>query len=72
MMRKQKVEVKNTIRVERAIKNISQGELADEVGISRQTIHLIETCRVDPRLETAKRIAKYFGRKIGEIFKLND
>lgn len=63
--------MKNTIRVERAIKGISQGELAEETGMTRQTIHSIETEKFTPNLTTAVRIAKYFGKKIEEIFNIN-
>lgn len=60
--------MKNTIRVERAKKRISQKELAEELGMTTQAIHLIEVGKSDPKLNTAFRIAKFFKLKIGELF----
>ncbi len=64
--------MKNTVKVERAIKNITQQELAEAVGVSRQTINFIETGRYMPSTVVALKIARYFGRRADEIFHLED
>ncbi len=64
--------MKNTVKVERAIKNITQQELAEAVGVSRQTINFIETGRYMPSTIVALKIAKYFGRHADEIFQLEE
>ena len=58
----------NELRVCRARHDISQGELAAAVGVSRQTIISIEKGRYDPSLEFAVRLARYFGLSIEDIF----
>ena len=63
------IQMKRTnIVVRRAILNITQKELANKVNLSRQSIHLIETGQVDPKLSIAARIARFFGMKIEELF----
>ena len=62
----------NELRVCRARRDISQGELAMAVGVSRQTIISIEKGRYDPSLELAFRLARYFGLSIEEIFHFNE
>ena len=64
--------MKNTVKVERAIKNITQQELADAVGVSRQTINFIETGRYMPSTVVALKIAGYFGKHADEIFQLEE
>lgn len=60
--------MENRIRELRAIKRISQAELADELGVSRQTINALETGKYDPSLPLAFKISKLFGQRIEEIF----
>ncbi len=60
--------LKNNIRVERAILDITQQELADKVGVSRQTINSIETERYVPSTVLALKIAAVFGKPVEEIF----
>jgi len=60
--------MKNTIRVERAKIRISQEVLAEAVQATRQSIHLIENGKTEPKLSMAFRISKYFGLKIEDIF----
>ena len=62
--------MKNTIRVERAIKDITQQDLAVAVGVSRQTINSIEAARYVPSTVLALKIARYFGKTVDEIFTL--
>ena len=62
--------MKNTIRVERAIKDITQQDLALAVGVSRQTINSIESSRYVPSTVLALKIAHYFGKSVDEIFSL--
>jgi len=62
----------NTIRVERAKKQITQAELAQKLSVSRQTIHSIETGKFVPSTVLALRIAQFFGVDFDEIFKLED
>ena len=64
--------MKNTIRVERAIKDITQQNLAVAVGVSRQTINSIEAARYVPSTVLALKIARYFGKTVDEIFTLEE
>ena len=64
--------MKNTIRVERAILNITQAELAEKVKVSRQTIHAIESSKYVPSTVLALKIARVFQKKLDEIFTLED
>ena len=64
--------MKNTIRVERAIKDITQQDLAVAVGVSRQTINSIEASRYVPSTVLALKIARYFGKTVDEIFTLEE
>ena len=60
--------MKNTLRVLRAERNWSQARLAEELGVSRQTINAIETGKYDPSLPLAFKIAGLFERLIEDIF----
>ena len=64
--------MKNNIRVERAIKNITQAQLAELVGVSRQTINSIESNRYVPSTVLALKMAKIFGKPVESIFMLDD
>ena len=64
--------MKNTIRVERAIKDITQQDLAVAVGVSRQTINSIEAARYVPSTVLALKIARYFDKTVDEIFTLEE
>jgi putative transcriptional regulator len=64
-----KVEITNNIRRLRFFANeMTQQQLAEKVGASRQTIMAIEAGKYSPSLELAFRIADAFGVKIGEVF----
>lgn len=60
--------MQNKVRVLRAMKDITQDQLAKALGVTRQTIIAIENGRYNPSLELAFKIAKYFETTIEEIF----
>jgi putative transcriptional regulator len=64
--------MKNNIRVERAIKNITQAELADLVKVSRQTINAIESNKYVPSAVLAMKIARIFEKKVEDVFTLEE
>lgn len=65
-------ETTSILRALREDRGWSQGRLAEEVGVSRQTINAIETGRFDPSLPLALRLAQLLGRPVEEIFRLAD
>ena len=56
------------VRQLRAERGISQGQLAQELGVSRQTINSIENERYTPTLKLAIAIARFFDRSVEEVF----
>ena len=56
------------IQERRKANKISQAELADEMGVTRQTIISLEKGRYNASLELAFKIARYFGKAIEEVF----
>ncbi len=60
--------VKNKLRVLRAVKDLTQDQLASALGVTRQTIIAIENGKYNPSLELAFKISKYFQTTIEEIF----
>jgi putative transcriptional regulator len=60
--------VQNKVRVLRAMKNITQEDLAKSLGVTRQTIIAIESGKYNPSLELAFKIATYFETSIEETF----
>ena len=60
--------MKNRLRELRTTKEWSQGDLADKLGVSRQTVNAIETERYDPSLPLAFKVAHLFKLPIEEIF----
>jgi putative transcriptional regulator len=60
--------VTNRLKVLRAERGWSQGELAERLGVSRQTVNAIETGKYDPSLPLAFSIARLFGQAIEAIF----
>lgn len=60
--------VRNDLRERRAVREWSQGELAEKLGVSRQTVNAIETGKYDPSLELAFRIARLFKARIEDVF----
>jgi putative transcriptional regulator len=64
--------VKNRIKIERVIKNLTQEDLANRIGVSRQTINSIESGRYNPSTTLALKLSDIFGRSVNEIFELED
>jgi len=64
--------MKNNIKVQRAIKNLTQENLAVLVGVSRQTINAIEAGKYVPSASLVLKIARVFERPVEEIFQLED
>lgn len=62
------IPMKNRLKELRAAKEWSQGDLADKLAVSRQTINAIETEKYDPSLPLALRMAKLFKLPVEEIF----
>lgn len=64
--------MKNRIKVERAELDITQQQLAEAVGVSRQTIVAIEKGRFLPSTPLALKISRYFGKPVESIFILEE
>ena len=62
--------MKNNIRVERARLRISQQELADAIGVTRQTVYAIENDKFIPSTELALKMSAFFGKTVNELFSL--
>lgn len=62
----------NNLKVLRAIKNISQEELAKQIEVSRQTINAMEKGKYVPSTVLALKLARYFAQPVEEIFKLEE
>lgn len=60
--------MKNNVKVYRAMHDLTQENLAEKVGVTRQTIHAIEKGKYDPSLELAFKLARLFGACIEDIF----
>ena len=64
--------MRNRIRIERAILDITQADLAERIHVSRQTINAIESNKYVPSAVLAMKIAKIFGKTVEEIFELDE
>ena len=64
--------MKNTIKVERAKKNMTQEDLAKLLGVSRQTVNSMEKNRYVPSTILALKLSKIFACSVNEIFQLDD
>ena len=60
--------MKNRLKELRTAKGWSQGDLADALGVSRQSINALETGKFNPSLPLAFRIARLFGKRIEDVF----
>ena len=64
--------MKNNIRIERAIKNLTQEDLANKVSVSRQTINAMEANKYVPSTLLALKIARIFNKPVEQIFILEE
>ncbi|MDP4579109.1 MAG: helix-turn-helix transcriptional regulator [Saprospiraceae bacterium] len=64
--------MKNRIKVLRAELSISQDYLAQQLGVSRQTIHAIENNKYSPSLSLGMSIAKLFNKTVEEVFQMEE
>lgn len=64
--------MKNTLKVERAILSLTQDELAQKIGVSRQTINSIETNRYVPSTLLSLKLSQVFGKSVNDFFKLEE
>ncbi len=64
--------MKNNLKVQRAIKDITQADLAKAIGVSRQTINAMEKGKYIPSTVLSLKIAQYFGKTLEEIFTLEE
>ena len=60
--------MKNALPVLRAERGWSQGDLAERLGVSRQTVNALDRSNYDPSLPLAFKIARLFGRRIEDVF----
>lgn len=63
--------MKNRVRELRELRELSQAELGEKIGVSRQTVYAIETGKYDPSLPLAFQIARTFGKRIEDLFDPN-
>ncbi len=64
--------MKNRLKVERSILDLTQDELAKKIGVSRQTINSIEKNRYVPSTVLALKLSRIFGKPVNEFFELED
>jgi putative transcriptional regulator len=64
--------MKNKLKIERAILNITQEQLAEKIGVSRQTINSIETNRFVPSTLLSLKLSLLFGKSVNEFFELEE
>jgi len=64
--------MKNRLKIERAILDLTQDELANKIGVSRQTISSIEKNRYVPSTVLALRLSRLFDKPVNDFFELDD
>jgi putative transcriptional regulator len=64
--------MKNNIKVQRAIHDMTQADLAEKIGVSRQTINAIEKNKYVPSTVLSLKIARLFGKPLEELFFLDE
>ena len=62
----------NKVKFHRLMLDKTQEDIANTIGVSRQTIHAIEKNKFVPSVQTAMKLAKYFGLSVEELFELSD
>ena len=62
--------MKNNLKVERAIKNITQEDLAKQIGVTRQAINSIELNKYVPSTILSLKLSQYFNKTVNELFSL--
>ena len=63
--------MKNLVKVERARHDLTQADLAEKLGVSRQTIHAIEKNRFNPSVTLAIKMARYFKVTVEYLFDID-
>ena len=66
------MEIINQVKKFRKEQDITQADLAKELGVSRQTVNAIETGKYDPSLELALKTADFFNMKVEKLFELGE
>lgn len=64
--------MKNKIKIERAVHNLTQADLAEKIGVSRQTINAMEAGKYIPSTLLALKISQLFGKNVNDIFELEE
>jgi len=64
--------MKNSVKIIRVEKGITQGDLAEKISVSRQTIHAIESGKYIPSTLLALKLAKVLEKEVNELFSLED
>lgn len=64
--------MKNLVKVERARRNLTQADLANEINVSRQTIHAIEKNKFNPSVALAIRMARFFNVTVEYLFDIEE
>lgn len=64
--------MKNLIKVERERHNLTQKQLAEKLGVSRQTIHAIEVNKFNPSVTLAIKMARFFNVTVEYLFEIED
>lgn len=64
--------MKNKIKIQRAIHNLTQDDLAKKIGVSRQTINTMESAKYVPSTLLALKMAREFGVTVEELFQLDE
>lgn len=64
--------MKNNIRVERAVLRMTQQQLAESIGVTRQTINAIESGKYVPSTVIALKMSVVFGKSVNDIFQLDE
>jgi putative transcriptional regulator len=62
----------NKVKIQRAIKNVTQAQLSEIIGVSRQTINAVEKNKYVPSTVLALKLAKFFQIPVEELFELGD